>query len=72
MSAAQVTHTPDIKITRREHLVIGNWYALVDEDAGIWAAMLGQYVGDGEFADEDGSEYRDCEFDYFVPQGGAA
>lgn len=70
---AQVTHTPE------SELIVGCWYALItheyDDDSEVMAACrapIAEYIGDGEFVDEDDHTFRAANWDDFVLQGGAA
>ena len=47
-------------------LQVGAWYALIDVEFSACAAPLAEYVGNGEFADDDLREFRAADFDYFV------
>ncbi len=73
MTAQQTT-----KLTSLDQLQEGAWYALVRVNEGVpefvaeQYAPLAEYVGDGDFADEDDHDFSFWAFDYAVLQGGMA
>ena len=51
----------------------GTWYLLVldehdDEAVNLSHAPIAEYVGDGDFVDEDGGSFRAGQFDRFIKQ----
>lgn len=73
----QATHTPDYfdaacataVDTDGNPLIVGRWYALWNDEMSMYAAMLGEWTGEG-FVDEDEAEFG--LYDNMAPQPGSA
>ena len=61
-----------MKVTLIEEFIVGKWYCGFESDMfgkGIDRdGMIGEYVGGGEFVDDDGSSFIFNDYDYFVAQ----
>lgn len=65
----------NVEVHAKEDLIVGRWYALItheyDGDPEVNAqcrAIIAEYIGDGEFVDEDEHSFFADRWDAFILQ----